>query len=99
MPLHADITRRDALKGIIASALAASLAPSAFAKGANDRLVIGAIGLGGRGGRGRAHAKLLANRKDAHLAYVCDPDLNRAEQAAAEVEKASGKQWKTYSRN
>lgn len=96
MPLHADITRRDALKGITASALTASLAPSAFAKGANERLVIGAIGLGGRG---RAHAKLLASRKDVHLAYVRAPDLNRAEQAAAEVEKASDKQWKMCSLN
>ena len=46
------------------------------------------------GGRGRGHAKLLAGRDDVEVAYVCDPDLKRAEQAAAEVEKASGKRPK-----
>jgi predicted dehydrogenase len=34
---------------------------------------------------------LLAGRKDVRLAYVCDADRKRAEQAAAEVEKVSGK--------
>ena len=86
-----DITRRDAMKGLAAGAVAASVSSSVIAKGANERIVIGAIGLGGRG---RAHARLLAERKDAEVAYVCDPDLTRAEKAAAEVEKAGGKRPK-----
>ncbi len=91
MPPPADITRRNAMKGIAASVVATSIAPSTFAKDANKRIIIGAIGLGGRG---RAHAKLLAERKDIRLAYVCDPDLTRAQQAAAEVEKVCGKRPK-----
>ncbi len=81
------MTRRTVVKGLAI----ASAAPSLFAKGANERMIVGAIGLGGRG---RAHAKLLAARPDVDLAFVCDADLKRAEQAAAEVEKAGGKRPK-----
>ncbi len=86
-----DITRRSAMKGLAASTAAASFTSSVSAKGANERIVVGAIGLGGRG---RIHAKLLAERKDVELAYVCDPDLIRAENAATEVERAGGKRPK-----
>ncbi|MFT5470401.1 MAG: putative dehydrogenase [Verrucomicrobiales bacterium] len=79
-----NMSRRTAVKAIAI----ASAAPSLFAQGANDKIVVGAIGLGGRG---RAHAKLLAARSDVDLAFVCDADLNRAEQSADEVEKAGGK--------
>ncbi|MEM7010169.1 MAG: Gfo/Idh/MocA family oxidoreductase [Verrucomicrobiota bacterium] len=83
-------TRRDALK-TAAAVSAAATAPSAFAQGANDRVIVGATGMGGRG---RQHAKLLAAREDVQVAYVCDPDLQRAEQAAGEVEKVCGKRPK-----
>ncbi len=84
IPFSTALTRRAAVKGLAV----ASIAPSLFAKGANDRIRVGAIGVGGRG---RAHAGLLAARPDVDLAFVCDADLSRAEQAAAEVEKAGGK--------
>ncbi|MEQ8788559.1 MAG: Gfo/Idh/MocA family oxidoreductase [Pirellulaceae bacterium] len=81
------MNRRDAMKGAVAGIAAAGIASTTQARASGDTLVMGAIGCGGRG---RAHAQLLAGRKDVHLAYVCDPDLKRAEQAAAEVEKAGG---------
>ena len=67
--------------------VAAGTSHSLASTGANAKVVIGACGMGGRG---RKHAELLASRKDVAVAYVCDPDLKRAEQAAAQVEKASG---------
>ncbi|NNE93936.1 MAG: Gfo/Idh/MocA family oxidoreductase [Verrucomicrobiales bacterium] len=80
-----SMTRRTAVKGL---AIAGATGPSLFAKGANEKIIIGAIGLGGRG---RGHAKMLAARSDVEVAFVCDADLNRAEQSAVEVEKAGGK--------
>ena len=79
------LTRRSAVKGIAVGTFAM---PSLFVIGANERIVIGAVGLGGRG---RKHATLLAARDDVEIAFVCDPDLTRAERAAAEVEKITGK--------
>lgn len=87
-----DITRRVAIKGLVASAAVASATNSAFSKNSNDRIVIGAIGLGGRG---TAHAALLAQRNDVDLAYVCDPDMERAQKAATKVEEVSGQRPKT----
>lgn len=85
------VPRRDAMKTIAAGAAAVGAAPSLFAKGANDQIIVGAAGLGGRG---RTHARLLAQRKDVSVAYVCDPDLTRAELSAKEVEQAGGKRPK-----
>jgi len=82
------IHRRDALKGVAAGIAAAGMTSAAAARSANERLAVGAIGCGGRG---RKHAELLAGRKDVRVAYVCDPDLKRAERAAAEVERVCGR--------
>lgn len=81
------ISRRSVVKGLAV----AGAAPSLFAQGANQKIVIGATGMGGRG---TTHAVLLAERDDVELAYVCDPDLSRAEKAAAKVEAACGKKPK-----
>jgi len=82
------LNRRDALKTVAAGIATAGLSSASSGQSASDTLVIGAIGCGGRGS---GHIRLLAGRKDVRLAYVCDPDLKRAEQAAADVEKATGK--------
>lgn len=81
-------TRRTFIKS---AAIATGGAAIASASSPNQKIVMGAVGCGGRG---RGHAKLLAARKDVELAYVCDPDLRRAEQTAAEVEKECGKKPK-----
>ena len=82
------MNRRDAMKGVVAGIAAAGIGSPASARSSGDTLVIGAVGCGGRG---RAHAKLLAGRKDVRVSYVCDPDLRRAELAATDVEKACEK--------
>jgi predicted dehydrogenase len=78
-------TRRDFLKlssaGLAAAATFGS-APVASAKGANDKLVVGLIGCGGRG---HHDAKLFRNTPNVELAYVCDVDENRLRKAADEL--------------
>lgn len=80
------------MKGLAAGVATAGVASTVSARSANDRIAIGAIGCGGRG---RAHAKLLAGREDVDVLYVCDPDLTRANQAAVDVENACGKKPQT----
>lgn len=83
-------TRRTFIKSASAASGAAALASAASP---NEKIVIGALGCGGRG---RQHAKLLAQRNDVEVVFVCDPDRLRAEQAAQEVEKACGRRPKIY---
>jgi predicted dehydrogenase len=82
------VNRRDAIKGGVSAVASIGVSSTVSARTAGDTLVIGAVGCGGRG---RGHARLLASRKDVRVPYVCDPDLKRAGQAAAEVERACGK--------
>jgi len=48
------------------------------AAGANERIVVGVIGCGGRG---TGLAKIFSQQPDAEVAYVCDPDQRRVERA------------------
>jgi predicted dehydrogenase len=58
------------------------------ARAASGRVVVGVIGPGGMGSN---HVRRLAARKDVEIAYVCDPDAKRLEQAAKLAEAGSGK--------
>src|SRR5712675_1047784 len=80
--MHGNTTRREFLRlsstGVAAVA-ALQAAPALAAKGANDKLVVGLIGCGGRG----VHdAGLFKNVPNVELAYVCDVDAGRRESAA-----------------
>ncbi|MFL5338884.1 MAG: Gfo/Idh/MocA family protein [Gemmataceae bacterium] len=76
--------------GASLAASAALLAKSAPADepAANDKLVVGVMGTGGRG---TEHAKSFAQQPGVTVAYVCDVDQKRANAAAGVVEKLSGK--------
>lgn len=78
-----DTDRRTFLKQAaagVAGAAALNAPPSLSAAGANDRIVVGLIGCGGRG----THvAKIFRSMKNVELAYVCDPDQGRRGKAAA----------------
>jgi predicted dehydrogenase len=84
-------SRRSFLKstglGLTGAALASS-AGSARAGGANNRIVLGMIG---PGGMGTSHLRALVTRKDVEIAYVCDPDQQRAGSAAEVVQKGAGR--------
>ncbi len=71
----------------IAGTTTMGLARSASAGQANGKLVVGAIGCGGRG---TYLARWFAGEKDSTVAYVCDPDAARAGKAAEAVAKAGG---------
>jgi predicted dehydrogenase len=73
--------------GIVVGA-ATTLAPSLSALGANEKLIIGLIG---PGGMGMNHLRTFSGYKEVEIAYVCDPDEQRRDGAASEVEKRSGK--------
>jgi len=82
-----SIKRRDFIKGTIGAAATSTLY-ARKSSGANDKIIIGAMGLGGRG---RYLAQAFAARADAEVAYICDPDSRRLPAAAKAIEQAQGK--------
>jgi predicted dehydrogenase len=85
-----NITRRQFLEDSIMAAAAAAAAsiptplPAAeqLAVSANDKITVAIIGCGIRG---KQHADELARLSDCEIAYVCDPDRERAAEVAADV--------------
>src|SRR5262245_63989480 len=72
----------------IGAAAGLTLTASAIANRAGNKLVVGVMGTGGRGtGLAQAFARL----QDVEVAYVCDADRNRAENAAKAVERVARK--------
>ncbi len=76
-------TRRDFLKlssaGLVAATALGGNVASAVAAGANDKMVVGLIGCGGRG---LHDAGLFENLPNVSVAYVCDVDAERRAVAA-----------------
>lgn len=70
-----------------------SAAFAARAMGANDRLNVAVVGVGGRG---RYHVGQYAKRQDARVAAVCDVDTAQTERAVQIAEKAQGSKPKVY---
>jgi predicted dehydrogenase len=79
----------------VAGAAALGLTGSALGQDkADDKIVMGAIGCGGRG---TFLAQSFARYKDVLVAYVCDPDEGRANAAAKGIEDATGRRPKVVS--
>ena len=72
----------------VGSAAALGLASPLRAAGANEKIVMGAIGCGGQG---TGLVRTFAGLKGVEIAYVCDPDHRRATSAAEAVEKIGGR--------
>jgi predicted dehydrogenase len=68
------IKRRDFLKTSVAGAAAVSSLGARRRAAASDRLVVGLMGVGGRGTR---LAEVLLERDDIDIAYICDVDSRR----------------------
>src|SRR5258707_2918886 len=60
---------------------------SARGAGANDRIRVAVLGLGGRG---RGHIREASANQGVEVVALCDPDRKRLETAAAEHQKAAG---------
>jgi predicted dehydrogenase len=69
-----------------------ALAARAF--GANDRINLGVIGVGGRG---NAHLDMISRQGLANIAAVCDVNQAQTERAVARAEKLQGHKPKDYS--
>ena len=76
-----SITRRDFMKSTI---IAGAALPFARVRGANERIRIGQVGLGGRGTG--AHIPSFENQKDVSVVAVSDPDRERMGNAAKTIE-------------
>ena len=86
-----NLNRRTFVKTAAAAAVATSRAPIL---GANERIQVGVIGLGGRG---RNHIDYFAELKEeCRLAAVCDVNQAARERAVAQVEKATGGRPKEF---
>jgi predicted dehydrogenase len=84
------MTRRKFLESSAGTTLAAGIASTIPSRvlGANDRII---VGLMGAGGRGTQLLEWFAARPDVEVAYVADPDNSRAEACAGKIEKITGK--------
>src|SRR3990172_635551 len=82
------ITRRTFVKSSLAASAAFSVLPGGRAASPNERILIGVMGLGGRGSY---LAQAFAKRKDAEIAWLCDPDSRRLDGARKAVETAQGR--------
>jgi predicted dehydrogenase len=83
-----ESTRRTFLQASGLTALAATRA-----WGANDRINLAIVGVGGRG---RDHIKNYAKLNDAHIYGLCDVDQANLERGVALVQKLTGEKPKTY---
>jgi predicted dehydrogenase len=67
----------------------ATMLPQQPSRAASDKVIIGVMGLGGRGTQ---LAKMFASRSDVEIAYLSDPDSRRLPPASKAVAQAQGKQ-------
>jgi len=81
---------RSSAVGVAAGAAAALAGPRAY--GANERLILGFMGCGGRG---TGVATELLARNDIEIAWTCDAEASRAARLAEVIEKRTGKRPKT----
>lgn len=85
-----------AASGVAAGAVAVPALASTSAS-ANERIRVAVIGLGGRGRVSHCGALIeLAKEQNVEIAALCDCDENRTAQAAAEVERRTGKRPATF---
>ncbi|MBW7864548.1 MAG: Gfo/Idh/MocA family oxidoreductase [Candidatus Hydrogenedens sp.] len=80
--------RREFIGAGAAAVLAGAAASRARAQGANNRVVLGFMGAGGRG---MFLADEFARRDDVEIRCVADPDLRRANAGAKMIEKLAGR--------
>ncbi|MCL5743606.1 MAG: Gfo/Idh/MocA family oxidoreductase, partial [Acidobacteria bacterium] len=75
------------------TAMAVLATPAFPVLGANDRVNMAVVGIGGRG---RDHINELSKQPNCRIAAVCDVDQAGRERGVAQVEKLQGHKPKTY---
>ncbi|MDH4241873.1 MAG: Gfo/Idh/MocA family oxidoreductase [Phycisphaerae bacterium] len=86
-----SLNRREFVKGSLGMLAASTVFPERKSYSANEKVIIGVMGLGGRG---TYLAERFASRLDAEIAYLCDPDTRRFARARNVVEEAQDKRPK-----
>jgi len=86
-----SLNRREFMKGTIGTAASFTALSQSRVYGANDKVVLGVMGLGGRG---TLLAEKFANRTDVEIAYLCDANTRHFARAREVVEEALGKKPK-----
>ncbi len=90
-----SLTRRQFVKrSAAAGALAFPMVASSRVLGANEQILAGVVGLGGRGAG--AHVPGLGGQKGVTVVALADADLARADRAARAVQKRFGNEPATY---
>jgi len=81
------MTRRQFVKcsSAAAAAMGFPMVVPSTVFGANDKIQVAVIGLGGRGAQ--SHATSMQNQDDVEVVAVCDPDRKRLKEAAAKFKK------------
>lgn len=82
------LNRRAFLRQTAGLAAAVSLSSGPKAWSANDKIIVGVMGVGGRG---TALTDFFAKRPDVEIAWLCDPDTRRLKAASGVVEAAQGR--------
>lgn len=83
-----SVNRRTFLKGSLSAAAMAAVLPQQTSHAANEKIILGVMGVGGRG---RQVAQMFAARPDVEVAWLCDPDSRRLGPAKQAIEQAQGK--------
>ena len=86
-----SLNRREFMKGASGVAAALTVLPRSGVYGANNKVIVGVMGLGGRG---TFLAEKFAERPDAEIAYLCDPNTRRFARAREAVEEAQNRRPK-----
>lgn len=86
-----SLNRRQFMKGSIGAAAAFAAISQSPIRGANEKVIVGVMGLGGRGTQ---LAEMFAQRPDIEIAYLCDADTRRFARAREAVEEAQNKRTK-----
>jgi len=79
------------VKGSLGTLATLTVLPKSRSFAANDKVIIGVMGLGGRG---TYLAEKFASRPDAEVAYLCDADTRRFGRARNVVEEVQGRRPK-----
>ena len=77
------ISRRQFIQGSIGAASLAAFSTTKV-RGANEKIIFGVMGIGGRG---TFLADIFSRRNDVEIAYLCDPNTRRFARAREVVEE------------
>jgi predicted dehydrogenase len=83
-----SVNRRDFLKSSLSTAAVVAALPQRQSRAANEKVMIGLMGCGGRGTQ---VAQMFAGRSDVQIAYLSDPDSRRSARAKQTIEQTQGK--------